>query len=152
MLGLGAVAAAAASFPFLPPAIAALACVLVGALVVGADAADAALRAGHARAVFAERGLVRRWTGGGALRVLAFGAFGTVLAALLLVRLAAGGPAVWAACAAAVPVTWAALAVLAPRLVREGAGPHGARLARALARVIGVAAVLAGAALAGLAG
>lgn len=107
--GSAAVALATAAFPFLPAGGAALLCLVLGAAIALPGAAAAAVRRGHDLGRFAETGLVRRALRGGGLRVLCHGALGTALAALLLVRLSAGGPGVWLATGAALPAVLVAV-------------------------------------------
>jgi hypothetical protein len=147
-----AVAAAALLLPGVPAAVAALLCLAIGAAIALPHAHRAAVARGHALTVLAAGGVLRRWTGGGFLRVAVCGAAGALAAAVLMLGLASGGPAAWIAAAAAIPATFAALALLGPGIRREAAGPHGLRWSNAAAAAAAGAVVLVLALLLGLAG
>ncbi len=145
-------AVAAAVLPQVPASAAALLCGGLGLVLALPAAADAALRRGHSLSRYAEGSLARRVFAGPALRLGLAVAVGTGLAAVLLVRLSAGGAGVWAI---------AALAALASALVlRLGVGPartvwagaHARAGARWLAQWAGAVAAVLGAVLVGRSG
>jgi hypothetical protein len=148
---IAAVALAAAALRFAPAPAAALICVGLGCLIALPGAAEAAVRRGHDLRRHTEDSVLRRLRQGGAWRVLWRGALGTLLAALLLVRLSAGGPAVWLATLCAVPAVLLAMGALRRVSAREYAGVHRAAIQRRLALALAAGAVLLLSALLGLA-
>ncbi len=148
---IAAVALAAAALRFLSAPAAALICAGMGLLVALPGAAEAAVRRGHDLRRYTEHSLLRRLRQGGAWRVLWRGALGAMLAALLLVRLSAGGPGVWLATVAAVPAVLLAMGALHAVAAREMVRVHRAATQRRLAQGLAAAAVLVLSALVGLA-
>ncbi|WP_209425371.1 hypothetical protein [Pararhodobacter sp. SW119] len=139
---IAAVALAAAVFRFLPAPAAALLCLALGFLMALPGAADAAVRRGHDLRRYTDASLLRRLRQGGVWRVLWPSALGTGLAALLLVRLAAGGPWVWLTTLAAVPAALLPMAALQAIAAREMAGVHRGATQRHVAQLVASVVVL----------
>jgi len=147
-----AVALAAAALPTLGAAAAAPVCVALGVVMALPGMAGAALRRAHALQRLTDDGVLRRLLAGALWRVTWRSVVGTVLAAVLLVRLEAGGWAVWMATAAAVPAVLGARAMLRGPVARQVRAPHAGAVLRIAAQGVAALVVLVLSVLAGLAG
>jgi hypothetical protein len=136
--------------PGLPDWGAGMVLAAVGMAVALPDAWAAAVRRGHGLAVLAAGGRLRPWLGGPAVRLGLAGAFGTLAAVLLVLRLLEASRALWLLAGLALPLTWGAMAVAGPRLAAEAAGPHGRVWTHLVARGLAVGVLVAAAAGLGL--